>query len=100
MTALWAKGDFSAQLLWRHIGDSVDDGGLGVVAADELDSFDYFDVSGSYQVNDNLTLTGGIDNLFDERPPILGDNQEQANTFPALYDVFGRTYFLRATARF
>ena len=100
MTALWAKGDFSAQLLWRHIGDSVDDGGLGVVAADELDSFDYFDVSGSYQVNDNLTLTGGIDNLFDERPPILGDNQEQANSFPALYDVFGRTYFLRATARF
>lgn len=100
MTALWAKGDFSAQLLWRHIGDSVDDGGLGVVATDELDSFDYFDVSGSYQVNDTLTLTGGIDNLFDERPPILGDNQEQANTFPALYDVFGRTYFLRATARF
>ena len=100
MTALWAKGDFSAQLLWRHIGESADDGGLGVVATDELDSFDYFDVSGSYQVNDTLTLTGGIDNLFDERPPILGDNQEQANTFPALYDVFGRTYFLRATARF
>lgn len=101
MTASWARGPITAQILWRYVGESVDDGGLGyTVAVEELDAFNYFDISGSYEVNENLTLTGGIDNLFDELPPILGDNQEQANTFPATYDVFGRTFFIRATARF
>ena len=40
-------------------------------------------------------MTVGIDNLLDEEPQVIGDNQEQANTYPATYDVFGRTYFLR-----
>ncbi len=31
---------------------------------------------------------------------VMGDNQEQANTYPATYDVFGRTYFLRMSADF
>jgi len=101
MTAKWAKGPYTAQLLWRHIGGTSDDEGLGFqVAVEELDAFNYFDVSGSWDVNDNLTLTGGIDNLLDEEPPILGDNQEQANTFPATYDVFGRTFFVKGTMRF
>ena len=42
-----------------------------------------------------MSLMAGIDNLMDTDPPILGDNQEQANTYPATYDVFGRTYFVR-----
>jgi iron complex outermembrane recepter protein len=101
MTAKWANGPYTAQLLWRHIGSSDDDEGLGfTVAVPELDAVNYFDVSGSWAVNDTLTLTGGIDNLMDEEPPILGDNQEQANTWPATYDVFGRTVFVKATARF
>ncbi|MEO0817181.1 MAG: TonB-dependent receptor [Pseudomonadota bacterium] len=101
VTARWGQGPFRAQLLWRRVGEVSDDGGLGFqVAVEEIDAFDYFDLSGSYDVNDNLTLTGGIDNLLDEEPPILGDNQEQANTYPATYDVFGRTFFVRATARF
>ncbi len=101
MSAKWAKGPYTAQLLWRHIGSSKDDEGLGYqVAVTEIDAFNYFDLSGSWEINENFTLTGGIDNLFDEEPPILGDNQEQANTYPATYDVFGRTFFMRATARF
>ena len=100
MTAKWANGPYTAQLLWRHVGGTDDDGSLGVVAVSELDAFNYFDVSGSWDINDHLTLTGGIDNLLDEEPPILGDNQEQANTYPATYDVFGRTFFVKGTVRF
>ena len=59
------------------------------------------DVSGSYRFTDNYTLTLGIDNLLDEEPPIVGNgNNEQANTWPATYDVFGRTFFIRASAEF
>ncbi len=35
---------------------------------------------------DEFILIGGIDNVANEKPPILGDNQEQANTYPATYD--------------
>lgn len=100
-TTKWANGPWTAQLLWRYIGSVNDDEGLGFqVAVEEIDPVNYFDVSGSYEVNDFVTLTAGIDNLLDEEPPILGDNQEQANTYPATYDVFGRTYFFKATTRF
>mgnify|MGYP001466274844 CR=1 FL=1 len=42
----------------------------------------------------------GFDNLFDVDTPILGDNQEQSNTYPATYDVFGRTVFVKYTLQF
>lgn len=100
VTTRWANGPFTAQLLWRHIGSTTDDNEGRVFAVEEIDAFNYFDISGSWQINDTLTLTGGIDNLLDEEPAILGENQEQANTYPATYDVFGRTYFVKATARF
>ncbi|MEM1396347.1 MAG: TonB-dependent receptor [Pseudomonadota bacterium] len=100
VTTRWSNGPLTAQLLWRYIGSTQDDDEGTVFAVEEIDGFNYFDISGSYQVNDTLTLTGGIDNLLDEEPAILGENQEQANTYPATYDVFGRTFFVRATARF
>lgn len=100
-TVSWGNGPFKAQVLWRYIGGTDDDEGLGFqVAVEELDAESYFDASGSWEINDHFTLTAGVDNLLDTEPQILGDNQEQANTYPATYDVFGRTYFARATARF
>ena len=42
----------------------------------------------------------GVDNLLDTDPPILGDNQEQANTYPATYDVFGRTWYVKGSVTF
>ena len=70
------------------------------MAVTDLDAANYFDLSGSYQLTDSVSLTAGVRNVLDKNPPILGDNQEQANTFPATYDVFGRSYFGRLTARF
>ena len=100
MTAILDTDRFSTQLVWRHIGSLDDDAGPGSSSIDSIDAFNYFDGSSTWDVNDNLALTLGINNLFDEQPPILGDNQEQANTFPATYDVFGRTFFLNAKTRF
>lgn len=101
VTASWARGPLNAQVLWRHVGGTEDDSGLPFpVAVSEIGAFNYFDASGSWAVNEKLKLTAGVDNVFDKNPPILGDNQEQANTFPATYDVFGRTIFMRATATF
>jgi len=100
-TTSWGRGPFQLQGVWRYIGGTDDDGGLGFqVAVEELDAESYFDLSGAWDVNDNFTFTAGVDNVLDTSPPVLGDNQEQANTFPATYDVFGRTYFASVRARF
>ncbi|MEQ8435082.1 MAG: TonB-dependent receptor [Oceanicaulis sp.] len=101
VTARWMDGPFTAQVMWRYIGGTDDDEGLPFeVAVKELDAANYFDAAGSWQINDTLQLTVGIDNLFDKKPPIIGDNQEQANTYPATYDVFGRTYWANIRAQF
>jgi len=96
----WAGEKLSGQLLWRHVGSSDDDDDDDVFFVETIGSEDYFDLAGAYNFNDTYSLTFGIDNLFDKEPPILGDNQEQANTFPATYDVFGRTYYAKFNVRF
>ncbi|MDG1826410.1 MAG: TonB-dependent receptor [Henriciella sp.] len=93
----WSDGPYSAQLRWEHIGAvDADDG-----TSPSLDAANYFNLNGSWDINDNLRLSGGIDNLFDEEPSVqLGGNAEQANTFPSTYDLFGRTAYVNAKIRF
>ena len=100
MTFNWARDNYTAQLSWRQVGEVNDDDDGTTYFVETIDAQPYFDVVGSYQFNDNYSVSVGIDNLLDEEPPILGDNQEQANTWPATYDVFGRTWFVRASAEF
>ena len=100
MTFNWSKDKITSQLLWRYVGEVKDDDVDTTYFIETIDGTHYFDGVVSYAVTDNYRVSLGVDNLFDEKPPILGDNQEQANTYPATYDVFGRTYFLRASANF
>ena len=100
MTFNWSKDKITSQLLWRYVGEVKDDDVGTTYFIETIDGTHYFDGVVSYAVTDNYRVSLGVDNLFDEKPPILGDNQEQANTYPATYDVFGRTYFLRASANF
>jgi len=99
-TGTWSNDNWSTMLSWRYVGEVFDDDPGALYNAEKIDGFNYFDLSGTYRFTDNWALTLGIDNLADETPPIMGDNQEQANTWPATYDVFGRTYFVRASAQF
>ncbi|MEM8981688.1 MAG: TonB-dependent receptor [Pseudomonadota bacterium] len=96
----WTKDDVTAQFVWRYVGETDDDDDANLYAVETLDAESYLDAAVSYSLTENYSFTFGIDNVFDTDPPIIGDNQEQANTFPATYDVFGRTFFLRATAQF
>jgi outer membrane receptor protein involved in Fe transport len=48
-----------------------------------------------------VNLTGGVRNLTDKDPPILGSSQLPANnTVPATYDTFGRTFFASLNVKF
>ncbi|MFK8029703.1 MAG: TonB-dependent receptor [Gammaproteobacteria bacterium] len=99
-TATWNRDAWTGQFIWRYVGETEDDDDANLYFVETLDSENYFDVSGTYAFNDRYSVTFGIDNLLDTDPPVIGDNQEQANTFPATYDVFGRTFFLRGSATF
>ena len=94
-TVNYARNNWTAQVVWRHIGSTDDDDENNTYFVENLDSEDYIDASARYEFSNGMSLMAGVDNLMDSNPPILGDNQEQANTYPATYDVFGRTYFVR-----
>jgi outer membrane receptor protein involved in Fe transport len=99
-------GPLTLSLRWRWM-DSVKDDQIvndGVAVSDlvkpKIGSQNYFDLSTNYELTSNLTVFGGIDNLFDNKPPLVGTSQQQANTFPNAYNPLGATIFLGATVRF
>ena len=48
-----------------------------------------------------LQLFGGVDNLFDRDPPLLGTALAgDANTDVGVYDVLGRRYFVGVRLKF
>jgi outer membrane receptor protein involved in Fe transport len=93
---------------WRHIS-SVDveppERSLRFEPFRSIDAYDYIDVFGSYQFNDYITFTAGVDNLFDDDPPALGNqigdtSSNSGNTFPSNYDTLGRIYKAGVNFRF
>ena len=59
----------------------------------------YHDVSGTYNATESLTLTSGINNLFDKEAPYYTGNND-SNTDPYTYDVIGRYFFVKASVAF
>jgi iron complex outermembrane receptor protein len=111
----------TTSIRWRHVGSTVDDDpGYDYAAAggvEKLNSYDLLDLTLSFEASENLTLAFGVNNVFDTLPGaptfdagglvtnrpnslLLGDNQEQANTYPSTYDVLGRDFFVSASMKF
>jgi outer membrane receptor for ferrienterochelin and colicin len=67
---------------------------------ERIPSYSLFDLSFAYDISDNVALTAGVNNIANKQPPILGTNQEQANTYGSSYDVLGRDYFISLGFRF
>ncbi len=97
MRTTYSNGPAQVSLRWRYIG-SVDDFDGGF--PNSVGSENYFDLSFTYQFTEYLTVYGGVDNLSGNKPPLIGDSNEQSNTYPSTYDVLGRRFFIGATASF
>ena len=118
--ASFIDGPLTTSIRWRHLSGLEDDDPASLIPLNgitELASYDIFDLSFAFEVNENISLTFGVNNVFDTLPDtpqfdagglviqgdtflLLGDNQEQANTYPSTYDVLGRRYFASASLRF
>lgn len=89
-------GPLTSSLRWRHLSSVTDDDPEFVYFVEKINAYNLFDLSFAFDVTEQLSLAAGVNNLFDKKPPILGDNQEQANTYPGTYDVLGRDFFISA----
>ena len=85
----------------RHIGGLDPLAAIAATTPVVADSVTYVDFATTVQVGEALELFGGIDNAFDEQPPLLTSSWGgDANTDVTLYDVIGRRYFVGLRARF
>lgn len=110
--ATWSTPwDLSITGTWRFFGEvdvaqsSTQPALAGSFSAinQTLDSQNYFDLSASYMIGEIATLRAGVNNVLDEDPPlssIVGTAPGNGNTYPQVYDAFGRYLFLGATIDF
>jgi len=104
----WSMDDFAVSALWRYSSavDIENDQRNSVFEEFRvIDSYSYIDLFASYTLNENFKFTVGIDNLFEEKPPVVGNGAGSTtfnggNTFPSSYDVLGRIYKFGVKAQF
>ena len=113
-------GDIDVSLLWRYISRveyEYGDAFVGTINApgtsvdgEEADfnfipAYHMFDLTARAAVGENLTLTFGIQNLFDKQPKVVGmdlgsTSYNSGNVYPSTYDTLGRRYSVTARFRF
>ena len=93
-------GPMTTSLRWRYFSSVRDDDDQTDYVVEKIKAYNLFDLTVSYSINDHFDFTAGVNNIADKKPPLVGDNQEQANTFPGVYDVLGRDFFISANFRF
>lgn len=97
-------GAFNATLRWQHY-PSIESGAYATnpntTVVGVRSTYDVFALSLGYRINDQFTVRGGIDNLFNRKPPLSGGDPN-ASGFPraqtrqggAFYDPLGRRGFI------
>lgn len=116
MQASWLYGPLTTSVRWRLIGGTTADFESPITTpdlcamtpgacignlSDDIDMFNYVDVTLQYAMSEHLDLTVGVQNITGKEPPLLGSTvNEQANTWPATYETLGRQLFLGASIRF
>ena len=110
-----------ASVLWRYFSSvdrltSVDestgilttftDAGNGDLVSAQFDAESYVDVSVFWDATENVSLRAGVNNVFDNDPPILptfGPSPTanvEANTVAGVFDAGGRFIFVGVNVRF
>ncbi len=103
-TFSYARGPMSIGLNWRHLPETPSGALVGNPEATNLPTkaWNMFNLNGSWRFTDNVRLRGGIDNIFDDDPPLTGRNPDHprnpsnglGTTSPGNYDALGRRYYL------
>jgi outer membrane receptor protein involved in Fe transport len=102
--------DVDLSATWRHYGEveiaalgadgSLNNGGTRIDRYFEAEN--YLDLVGSWQLLDNVNMRAGVNNVLDNDPPLSYSvgTTGNGNTYPQLYNAFGRYVFFGITASF
>lgn len=99
--ATYDSGPLMVRTQIRYIGDLEPLPAIAATTPVVADAVTYVDFSGAFRFGTALEIFAGIDNAFDEQPPLLTSSWGgDANTDVTLYDVIGRRYFVGVRAKF
>ena len=100
----WSLQNFNALVKTRYIDSIIlldPDGAPGTSPPLQIPSVTYFDLTLGYSFGESIELQLGAENVMDEEPPILYQNNViNANTDVNTYDTVGRFYWGRFTYNF
>ncbi|QSX31809.1 TonB-dependent receptor [Shewanella cyperi] len=102
MKAEYSMDDWSVTAKWRYFGQVDYDGSDDkLLVGKGISSYSFFDLAGSYALTEHLTLRGGINNIFDKEPPMVGNTlATNGNTVAGFYDTLGRFMHISLNAKF
>ncbi|WP_290617907.1 MULTISPECIES: TonB-dependent receptor domain-containing protein [unclassified Arsukibacterium] len=104
----WNYEDLSVSVLWRYLGSIEREPAQQAATFEpfrEISSYSYFDLYANYFITDGISVSFGVDNLLDKSAPVVGGEAASTayntgNTFPAYYDMLGRTYKASLSVKF
>lgn len=102
LSANWTRGNYSSRLGIRHKTGYRDQNAPGTVVGGpafygDVKAYTLVDLSFTAKPTKGLTLTAGINNLFDTDPPFSNQaTRSQRGYDPRYTDPLGRTVFVRA----
>jgi outer membrane receptor protein involved in Fe transport len=66
---------------------------LATLTNPKLPAAHYLDLSLTWNFTDQFNVSGGVNNLLNRQPPIVGNSAGYGNTWPATYDPYGQTFY-------
>ncbi|WP_313440898.1 TonB-dependent receptor domain-containing protein [Novosphingobium sp.] len=99
-TLTYQADDWSLGVRWRHLSALRDYTSITTPSAvlPGVGAYNTVDLFGRVAVTDGFELRGGIDNLTDREPPVVGGRL--GNTDAGTYDPLGRRFYIAARAKF
>jgi outer membrane receptor protein involved in Fe transport len=98
--ATFVDGPMTISGRWRYLSSTRDDDDDTDYVVEKLKAYNLFDLSFAFDITDQFSMAAGVNNLLGKKPQLIGDNAEQANTYPGTFDVLGRDFFVSAKFRF
>jgi iron complex outermembrane receptor protein len=107
--ANYRSGPLSVHLTWRWIQGTDNaapfasaffgypDPDLGVP---DVNDRSYFDLGLGYEFNEHVLARLNINNLLDQRPPLMASAVFGFNSDHGMYDIFGRSYYFSLSLNF
>jgi iron complex outermembrane recepter protein len=104
-TVSYGRDDWNLSLRWRHLPAALDATQVVSAISTEIgatESYDVFDLTGTWNAGPRTILRFGVENLFDTPPVITGGRTAQ-DQFPSsgsgeteagFYDLLGRQFFI------